>query len=134
VNPIDRPPRSSRPETSFWLQAQILPLVSSHNFSILYRFLQVSGYSEARIGWLTGQSQPEVSAIIHGRQVMAYQVIDRVVTGLGIPRCLAGMGTSCEGACPQHLADNRPVCPSPPRRHQHPIARPHPWTPGTVDL
>ena len=40
---------------------------------------------------MTGQSQPEVSAIMHGRRVMAYDVLVRIADGLGIPRGLMGL-------------------------------------------
>jgi transcriptional regulator with XRE-family HTH domain len=69
----------------------------------VYRLLQKLGYSQQRIAALTGQSQPEVSAIIHGRKVMAYEVLSRIADGLGIPRGYLGLAYSDEaggrGAC-----------------------------------
>lgn len=57
----------------------------------VYRLLQKVGFSQQRIAALTGQSQPEVSAIIHGRRVMAYDVLARIAEGLGIPRGSMGL-------------------------------------------
>ena len=44
------------------------------------------GYSQQRIAALTSQPQPEVSAIIHGRTVMAYDVLNTVRDSLDAPR------------------------------------------------
>ena len=71
--------------------------VQVRDFTTIYRLLQNRGYSQQRIAALTGQSQPEVSAIIHGRKVMAYDVMLRIVDGLGIPRGPAGL-CSCDCA------------------------------------
>ncbi len=57
----------------------------------VYRLLHRAGYSQQHIAALTGQSQPEVSAVIHGRRVMAYDVLSRVADGLGIPRGYMGL-------------------------------------------
>jgi hypothetical protein len=40
---------------------------------------------------MAGQSQPEVSAIIHGRRIMAYEVLSRIADGLDIPRGYLGL-------------------------------------------
>jgi hypothetical protein len=40
---------------------------------------------------LTGQSQPEISDILKGRQVMAYDLLARIADGLAIPRGLLGL-------------------------------------------
>ncbi|HSV65799.1 MAG TPA: helix-turn-helix transcriptional regulator [Mycobacteriales bacterium] len=69
----------------------MLPFVARRDIGGIYRVLQTHGYTQQQIATLTGQSQPEVSAIIHGRQVMAYDVIERVLDGLGVPRGLAGL-------------------------------------------
>jgi antitoxin component HigA of HigAB toxin-antitoxin module len=61
----------------------------------IYRELQKFGYSQQAIAALVGQSQPEVSAVIHGRRIMAYDVIYRMVDGLGAPKCLAGVNACC---------------------------------------
>jgi tetratricopeptide (TPR) repeat protein len=40
---------------------------------------------------MTGQSQSEVSEILKGRQVMAYDVLARIADGLGVPRGYMGL-------------------------------------------
>ncbi|HSV67482.1 MAG TPA: hypothetical protein VLJ59_16450 [Mycobacteriales bacterium] len=67
------------------------PAVAERDITRLYRLLQTHGYTQQHIAALTGQSQPEVSAIIHGRQVQAYDVIARIIDGLGAPRGMAGL-------------------------------------------
>jgi transcriptional regulator with XRE-family HTH domain len=62
-----------------------------HDFITVYRLLQRIGYSQNAIGQLTGQSQPEISAILHGRRVISYSVIARIADGLGIPRGYLGL-------------------------------------------
>ena len=80
--------------------------VTVRDFTKVYRLLQRVGLSQARIAGLTGQSQPEVSAIIHGRKVMAYDVLLRMVEGLGIPRGLAGL-SFCRCAGPAAVVARR---------------------------
>jgi transcriptional regulator with XRE-family HTH domain len=77
--------------------------VAARDVTRVFRLLQRVGMSQQRIAALTGQSQPEVSAIIHGRKVQAYDVLLRVTDGLGIPRGLAGMSSCC---CRGPLAGN----------------------------
>jgi transcriptional regulator with XRE-family HTH domain len=68
--------------------------LSTRDWTTVYRLLQRIGYSQQRIAALTTQSQPEVSAIMNGRRVMAYDVMYRIASGLGIPLHLVGM-SSC---------------------------------------
>jgi transcriptional regulator with XRE-family HTH domain len=46
----------------------------------LYRWLQKHGWTQAQIAAETGQTQPEVSAILGGRQVQAYANLELVTT------------------------------------------------------
>ncbi|HSV68246.1 MAG TPA: helix-turn-helix transcriptional regulator [Mycobacteriales bacterium] len=66
-------------------------VLAERDITRIYRMLQTYGYSQQHIAVLTGQSQPEVSAIIHGRRVMAYDVLSRIADGLSFPRGLAGL-------------------------------------------
>jgi hypothetical protein len=45
--------------------------LAARDITRVFRLLQKIGFSQQRIAAMTGQSQPEVSAIIHGRRVMA---------------------------------------------------------------
>ncbi len=73
--------------------------LASHAISMVYRLLNSAGVPQRRIAELTGQSQSEVSEILKGRRVMAYEVLVRICVGLGIPREAMGLGwgTYAEG-------------------------------------
>jgi transcriptional regulator with XRE-family HTH domain len=64
----------------------------------MYRLLQKNGYSQQRIAAMTGQSQPEISAVIHGRRIMAYDVLCRIADGLDIPRGYMGLAYTDNGS------------------------------------
>src|SRR5438067_10932088 len=57
----------------------------------VYRILRRHGISQRQSAALTGQSQSEVSEILKGRQVMAYDVLARIADGLSIPRGAMGL-------------------------------------------
>jgi transcriptional regulator with XRE-family HTH domain len=59
--------------------------------SAVYRLLRKRGFSQRLVASLTGQSQSEVSEILKGRQVMAYDVLARIADGLGVPRGHMGL-------------------------------------------
>nr|WP_242613435.1 helix-turn-helix transcriptional regulator [Herbihabitans rhizosphaerae] len=59
--------------------------------SAVYRLLRRHGVSQRQIAAMTGQSQSEVSEILKGRQVMAYDVLVRIAGGLGVPRGYMGL-------------------------------------------
>ena len=82
----------------------------------LFRWLQARGWSQAQIGAATGQSQPEVSAILKGRQVKAYAVLLRIAQGLRIPPGYMRLGgcVACDGdggpdASGYHLEGDNPM-------------------------
>jgi hypothetical protein len=80
--------------------------LGERDFSSVYRLLRRVGFTVQRIAAMTGQSQPEVSAIIRGRKVMAFDVMRRIVDGLSAPACVAGMlPCNCHRLCPT----SRPV-------------------------
>jgi hypothetical protein len=74
-----------------WERPEMRAVLAVRDMTGVYRSLQKLGFSQQRIGAMTGQSQPEVSAIIHGRKVMAYDVLERSAEGLGIPRGYLGL-------------------------------------------
>ncbi|MGH3832138.1 MAG: helix-turn-helix domain-containing protein [Pseudonocardiaceae bacterium] len=65
--------------------------LADRDISSVYRLLRRIGISQRHIAALTGQSQSEVSEILKGRQVMAYDVLVRISTGLGVPRGYMGL-------------------------------------------
>jgi len=74
-----------------WERPDMRSALAVRDISRVYRLLQKVGFSQQKIAALTGQSQPEVSAIIHGREVMAYDVLSRIADGLGVPREYMGL-------------------------------------------
>ena len=74
-----------------WDKAEMKQALADHDISSVYRLLRRVGISQRQIAALTGQSQSEVSEILKGRQVMAYDVLARISNGLGIPRGYMGL-------------------------------------------
>ena len=58
-------------------------------------------FSQTQIGTMTGQSEPEISAILSGRHVIAHTVLARIAHGLGIPPGYLGLACCpCPHATP----------------------------------
>jgi hypothetical protein len=51
--------------------------LASRDVATIYRLLTEQGVLQRTIAALTGQSQPEASEILNGRQVMGYDVLAR---------------------------------------------------------
>ena len=97
MNADPTPPPPLAPE--WWLHPELVPSLAVRDIGALFRWLHDRGWSQSQIGAVTGQSQPEVSAIMHGRQVQAYAVVARVADGLGVPRGYFGM-SDCVACSP----------------------------------
>jgi transcriptional regulator with XRE-family HTH domain len=67
--------------------------LAARDISQVYRLLNKAGVAQRTIAVLVGQSQSEVSEIIKGRQVQAYDVLERICTGLGAPRAVMGLSS-----------------------------------------
>jgi transcriptional regulator with XRE-family HTH domain len=63
----------------------------NRDVGLLFRVLNRRGVSQRHIGQLTGQSQSEISEILTGRRVAAYEVLERICVGLMIPAGHMGM-------------------------------------------
>lgn len=74
-----------------WEESEMRRALAARDISAVYRLLRRVGISQRQIAALTGQSQSEVSEILKGRQVMAYDVLARVSDGLGVPRGYMGL-------------------------------------------
>jgi transcriptional regulator with XRE-family HTH domain len=74
-----------------WDEPEMKRVLVDRDVSSVYRLLRRVGISQRQIAALTGQSQSEVSEILKGRQVMAYDVLARIADGLGIPRGYMGL-------------------------------------------
>ena len=67
VNALYQGPLYERPDPTTWHRPEMLAAVTNRDITNVFRLLQKIGMSQQRIAALTGQSQPEVSAILHGR-------------------------------------------------------------------
>ena len=62
----------------------------ARDVAAIFRILLAGGMHQREIAALVRMSQSEVSEILSGRRVMAYDVLVRVADGLGIPRGMMG--------------------------------------------
>jgi transcriptional regulator with XRE-family HTH domain len=75
--------------------------LAARDVARIYRLLCEGGVSQREIARRTGQSQSEVSEILHGRTVRDVTVLERIADGLGIPRVwmrLGGVAETKDGA------------------------------------
>jgi transcriptional regulator with XRE-family HTH domain len=84
-------PQEARLSRETWDEPDMRRALADRDISAIYRLLRRVGMSQRHIAALTGQSQSEVSEILRGRQVMAYDVLVRVADGLSIPRGYMGL-------------------------------------------
>ncbi|MEO3807503.1 helix-turn-helix transcriptional regulator [Sphaerisporangium sp. B11E5] len=76
---------------TIWERPAMRRALAERDVATVYLLLQHSGVSQRRLAALTGQSQSEISEILNGRQVMAYDVLVRIADGLGVPRGYMGL-------------------------------------------
>jgi hypothetical protein len=74
-----------------WHEPQIQTALAERDLTTVYRHLFALGLSQGAIGLRSHQKQPDVSEVIHGRRVVAYDVLVRIADGLGIPRGYLGL-------------------------------------------
>ncbi|GAA3036794.1 helix-turn-helix domain-containing protein [Actinokineospora globicatena] len=86
-----------RPDPGIWELPAMRAALARRDITAVYRLLKRHGISQRRIALLTGQAQPEVSVIARGRQVMSYDVLDRIAEGMGIPRGHMGLAYGAPG-------------------------------------
>ncbi|MBI1758451.1 MAG: helix-turn-helix transcriptional regulator [Actinobacteria bacterium] len=112
-------------EPAEWDRPEMRAALAARDITKVYRLLQRIGFSQQRIAALTGQSQPEVSAIIHGRKVMAYDVLARIADGLGVPRGYMGLAYAQPEptSTPESTRADAPTPKEPPDDTEPPIRR-----------
>ncbi|HEU4425688.1 MAG TPA: helix-turn-helix domain-containing protein [Pilimelia sp.] len=98
-------------DPAVWERRDVRAALAVRDIAAVFRLLQHVGVSQRRIAALTSQSQSEISEILSGRQVMAYDVLARIADGLGIPR--GSMGLAYDDGASELLAEqdeiaNRP--------------------------
>ena len=59
----------------------VRPILAERDIAALYRLLKGEGVTQRQIAELTGQSQSEVSEILKGRRVLAYDLLVRIAEG-----------------------------------------------------
>lgn len=74
-----------------WQRPDMWDALARRDIGEVYRLLCAHGLTQHDIAVRTQQSQSEVSAIMAGRQVMAYDLLERISSGLGIPRGRLGL-------------------------------------------
>ena len=89
MNSIGSQSSSVTPEV--WEDQEMRNALAAREVSTIYKLLRRKGVSQRQIAAMTGQSQSEVSEILKGRQVMAYDVLVRIADGLGVPRGYMGL-------------------------------------------
>ncbi|GGL12413.1 XRE family transcriptional regulator [Sphaerisporangium melleum] len=89
-----------------WERPAMRQALGARDIATVYLLLQRVGISQRRIAAQTGQSQSEISEILNGRQVMAYDVLVRIADGLGVPR--GYMGLAYDDAAPAADGPGRP--------------------------
>lgn len=91
-------------DPALWERPQMRQALAARDMATVYRSLQRIGVSQRHIAALTAQSQSEISEILKGRQVMAYEVLGRIADGLGIPRGYMGLAYDASCAAPAPAA------------------------------
>jgi len=82
------------PDPAVWDVRDMRAALAARDINMVYRLLRRVGFSQRQIAALVGQSQSEVSEIIAGRRVSGYDVLERICTGLGVPRGYMGLAYS----------------------------------------
>src|SRR5437660_9062435 len=83
--------------------------LAARDIGTVYRLLYQAGISQRTIAALTGQAQSEISDVLNGRQVMSYDVLERIASGLGIPRGYMGLAYSPDCAPGQEDEEDESV-------------------------
>ncbi len=94
------PPEKRAPpiDPALYQRDDVRRILATRDIAALYRALKDEGVTQRTIAALTGQSQSEVSEILAGRKVLAYDVLVRIAAGLGIPRELMGLSYGADSA------------------------------------
>jgi Helix-turn-helix domain len=74
-----------------WTRPDMREALATRNIAAVYKLLQRHGVAQRVIAARTGQAQSEVSEILSGRRVHAYEVLTRIADGLGVPRGWMGL-------------------------------------------
>ena len=79
-------------DPTVWEREDMRRFLAARDIWSVYRLLQRLGISQRAIAARTGHAQSEVSEIVAGhRQVVSYDVLERIAAGFGIPRGWMGL-------------------------------------------
>ncbi|MGH3831377.1 MAG: helix-turn-helix domain-containing protein [Pseudonocardiaceae bacterium] len=78
-------------DPAFFDEDAVRAALADRDIGRLFCLLRRVGVSQRRIAELTGQSQSEVSEILHGRQVLNVRVLERIADGFGVSRKRLGV-------------------------------------------
>jgi len=96
-------------DPAVWEQPEMRRALAARDVGAVYRGLRDVGITQRTIAELTGMAQSEVSEIIKGRQVRAYDVLVRIVEGLGIPREFMGLSYGDSATYAEEVTVFRPT-------------------------
>jgi transcriptional regulator with XRE-family HTH domain len=88
--PLSRP-EPAPPDPDLWEVPEVRALLAERDIGALFAVLQRHGLSQRRIAALVGMSQSEISEVLGGRKVAAYDVLLRIALGLAIPLPYMGL-------------------------------------------
>src|SRR5689334_401918 len=76
---------------AYWDRPEMRDALARRDIGTVFRLLVESGVAQRELAQTTRQNQSEISDIIGGRQVMAYELLERIALSLGIPRGYLGL-------------------------------------------
>jgi transcriptional regulator with XRE-family HTH domain/tetratricopeptide (TPR) repeat protein len=88
---VDASPPGLRVDPGVWQQPQMRRSLAERDLAGVFRLLRRVGISQRAVAAATGMSPSEVYEVLHGRKVMAYDVLCRIADGLGVPRGRLGL-------------------------------------------
>jgi transcriptional regulator with XRE-family HTH domain len=95
-------------DPELWDRSDMWAALAQRDIGAVYRKLCDLGLTQSEIAARTGQAQSEVSAIMAGRQVMAYGLLERIAAAFDIPRGRLGLAYQPEvPAAATHPDDER---------------------------
>jgi transcriptional regulator with XRE-family HTH domain len=88
VDPAPGPPVVN---PAVWRRVDMRRALAARDLAEVFRLLRRVELSQRTVSTMTGLSPSEVYEVLHGRQVMAYDVLCRIGDGLGVPRGWLGL-------------------------------------------
>jgi tetratricopeptide (TPR) repeat protein len=76
---------------AYWDRPDMRDALARRDIGTVFRLLVDDGVPQREIALITRQNQSEISDIVGGRRVMAYELLERIALSLGIPRGYLGL-------------------------------------------